>query len=404
MRNLLFLAHRIPFPPNKGDKIRSWHFLSHLAERYRVHVGAFVDDPFDWQYTNRIEEIAESTCFLPLSRRSGLVRALPGLLTGRPLTTGYYRDARMRRWVSDLAAEVPLDGVFAFSSPMMRYVPRPLAPAARVVADFVDVDSDKWRQYAERKSWPASLIYAREARTLLAEERRLAAKADAVTFVSEQEAALFRALAPDVADRVHAVRNAVDIHDFDPDAPLSPPFETTDPNLVFTGAMDYWANVDAVCWFAEDILPRIRERSPGCRFWVVGAHPAPEVRRLVQLPGVEVTGRVEDVRPYIRFADVSVVPIRVARGIQNKVLEAMAMARPVVTTPQALEGIDARPGRDLSVADDAAGFAQCVLDVMTGARGETMGASARRRVEAEYAWPASFARLDTLFEGERAAA
>ncbi len=399
MRDLLFLVHRIPYPPNKGDKIRSWNFLARLAESYRVHVGAFVDDPHDWRYTSRIEGIAASTCFLPLERKRGLVRSLGGLLTGAPLTEGYYRDGRMRDWVRRTAAAEPIERVFVYSSSMAQYVPKRLPGGARVVVDFVDVDSDKWRQYAEKKSWPVSAIYRRECRTLLALERRVSMSVDATVLVSEDEAALFRRLSPDTAAKTFGVANGVDFEFFDPSRGYEAPFDPAGDNLVFTGAMDYWANVDAVSWFAEEVLPRVRRASPDCRFWIVGANPAPEVTALRSLPGVEVTGRVEDVRPYIAHASVSVAPLRVARGIQNKVLEAMAMARPVVATPEAIEGISAEDGSEVFVESGPEAFAGRVVGLLDGAHGRAAGEAARRRVVESYGWAASQSRIESILEG-----
>jgi sugar transferase (PEP-CTERM/EpsH1 system associated) len=399
MRNLLFLVHRIPYPPNKGDKIRSWNFLARLAESYRVHVGAFVDDPHDWRYVERFATVAATTCFLPLDRKRGLVRSLSGLLTGAPLTDGYYRDAGMRDWVRRTAAAEKIERVFVYSSSMAQYVPRNLPSGARTVVDFVDVDSDKWRQYAEKKRWPVSAIYRREHRTLLARERAISAAADATVLVSEEEAKLFRRLSPETAGRTFGVANGVDFDFFDPARPSEPPFDAAGDNVVFTGAMDYWANVDAVCWFAEEILPRIRASAPGCRFWIVGANPAPEVAALKSVPGVEVTGRVEDVRPYIAHGSVSVAPLRVARGIQNKVLEAMAMARPVVATPEAIEGIDAANGVEVFVETGAQDYAARVVSLLDRARGRAAGEAARRRVVESYGWAASLRRIEGILEG-----
>lgn len=402
MQNLLFLAHRIPYPPNKGDKIRSWNLLRRLADDYNVHVGSFVDDPHDWQFTETVAKISASSCFLPLGRRAGLLRSLTGLATGAPLTVGYYRDRRLRQWVGALAENTRIDRVFVFSSSMLQYVPRQLADDARVVVDFVDVDSDKWRQYADKKSWPVSAIYRREARTLLGVEQAGAASVDASTFVSEDEAALFRDLAPDAAERVFGLTNGVDGDIFDPSIASDPPFDPAAANIVFTGAMDYWANVDAVCWFADDILPRIRAKSPDAHFWVVGAHPAADVQRIGGLPGVTVTGRVEDVRPYIRHAAVSVAPLRVARGIQNKVLEAMAMEKATVVTPEAIEGIEAEIGTDVLVAQGATDFADRVTGLLTGGDAAVIGAAARKQVLRAHGWPASYQKLVSILEGHAA--
>jgi len=400
MQDLLFLVHRIPFPPNKGDKIRSWNILEHLAGKYRVHVGCFVDDPHDWQFTGRIEEIAASTCFQRLDRRRGLTRSLTSLLTGEPLTSGYYRDRSMATWVDETVKQNPIERVFVYSSSMAQYIPQHLPAEARVVVDFVDIDSDKWRQYADRKSWPMKQVYAREARTLFKLEKRVAGAVDAAAFVSEDEAALFRTMTPGVDANIHGIANGVDCVFFDPGSAGESPYVPDRTNLVFTGAMDYWANVDAVCWFADDIFPRIRDSLPDCAFWVVGANPSPEVVKLGERDGITVTGRVEDVRPYIAHATISVAPLRVARGIQNKVLEAMALEKAVVATPQAMEGISAIDREEVLVAETAIEFSDTVKALAAAPDRDLVGGRARRRVLESYGWLTSLQKFESILEGD----
>jgi sugar transferase (PEP-CTERM/EpsH1 system associated) len=399
MDDLLFLAHRIPYPPNKGDKIRSWHILRHLAQRFRVHLGCFVDDPDDWRHRSVLEPLCASVRLVPLGPARARLRSLAGLATGDALSLPYYRDRRLSDWVAATLDRARPGVVFAFSSTMAQYLPPP-AFAARRIVDLVDVDSEKWRAYAERMPAPRSWIYAREARTLLAFERRVAAEADTCLFVSAQEADLFRRLAPEVADRADHLWNGVDTAYFSPERDYEDPFAGHRRTVVFTGAMGYWPNVEAACRFAREILPRLAARVPDVRFAVVGADPAAEVRALATADGatVRVTGRVEDVRPYIAHAAACVAPMRIARGVQNKVLEAMAMARPVVVSPEGLAGIEAVPGRDVLVADGAEAFADALAGVLErGAEG--MGARARRHVAEAHAWPAALARLDAHLGG-----
>ena len=259
----------------------------------------------------------------------------------------------------------------------------------RRFVDFVDLDSAKWGDYARTRRWPVSAVYAREARRLLCFEKEAASRAEAVIFVTDEEAKLFREVAPESAGRVMTIRNGVDSEYFSPAHDFESPFAPGERAIVFTGAMDYWPNVDAVVWFARDVLPEIRRRDPAARFYVVGMNPDAAVRALGNEPATVVTGRVSDVRPYLKHARVVVAPLRVARGIQNKVLEAMAMAKPTVVTPAAAAALSARPGIELEVADDAHAFAAKVLESMDPVRGERMGVLARSRVLADYAWPAS---------------
>jgi sugar transferase (PEP-CTERM/EpsH1 system associated) len=261
--------------------------------------------------------------------------------------------------------------------------------------DFVDIDSDKWRQYAKTKSWPTSWLYRREGERLLAWERKVAAAFTASLFVSETEAADFRALAPESAARVGHYNNGVDADYFSPDRDYANPYPADATAIAFTGAMDYWPNIDAVTWYAREVLPGLRAARPELLFAIVGSNPTPQVRELAALPGVLVSGRVADVRPWLAHARVVVAPLRIARGIQNKVLEGMAMARNLVATPQALEGIHARVGEEVRRAVDAVELARETLAALDG---PDLGAAARARVMNDFTWDRALARVDPLLE------
>lgn len=388
-RDLLFLAHRIPYPPDKGDKIRSWHLLRHLSRDWRIHLGAFVDDPEDWRHADTLREICADVILLPLHPGTRKWRSLVGLLTGDALTLPYYGNTDLDRWVqAKLLSGV--DTVVVFSSAMAQYVMA--AKPRRRVMDFVDIDSDKWLQYAPTKPWPLSWLYRREGLRLLDWERQVAAEFDASVFVSEVEASDFRKLAPESAGRIGYYNNGVDAEYFSPAAGYPDPYPASTKALVFTGAMDYWPNVDAVVWFAKEVLPRVMEEHSGAVFYVVGSRPVPEVKALAG-PGVVVTGRVEDVRPYLAHAAAAVTPLRIARGIQNKVLEAMAMAKTVISSRQAMEGIAARVGEEILCADDAITFAAATNKALSGF---DCGKAARARVIADYSWDANLSKVDVL--------
>ncbi|POZ51124.1 TIGR03087 family PEP-CTERM/XrtA system glycosyltransferase [Methylovulum psychrotolerans] len=351
MENLLFLAHRIPYPPNKGDKIRSYHFLSHLVAEFTVYLGTFIDDPHDWQYTPMVDALCAETCYQGLQPLPAKIKSLQGLVVGEALSLPYYRNAAMQAWVDATIKAHAINKVLIFSSVMAMYI-RP-EHGVEMVVDLVDVDSDKWRQYAEKKHGLARWIYQREARYLLAYERRIAAVAKACLLVSEQEAALFKALAPEVAEKVGFVNNGVDTGYFAPQHGAVSPYQADAQVLVFTGAMDYWANVDAVVWFAEQVFPRLQARYPQVVFYIVGSKPSKAVLELANNPAIIVTGRVDDVRPYVAYARLAVAPLRIARGIQNKVLEAMAMAKVVVASHAAMEGIPYPSDAEVAVSEDA---------------------------------------------------
>ncbi len=396
---LLFLCHRFPYPPDKGDKIRSFHILRFLSERYRVFLGAFVDDERDWEHAPKLKCWCEESKLLRLAPHRARLRSLIGLVRGEPMTLPYYRSAEMAEWVDEVVRREGLSRILVFSSSMAQYAMDPeLAPLMRVI-DFVDVDSDKWGQYAERKFGPERWLYRREGRRLLAYERTVASQFRRSFFVSAAEAALFRSLAPEAAQRVDVFSNGVDPKRFSPALDLPTPYGPDEQALVFTGAMDYWPNADAAVWFAEAVFPQVRARRPKACFYIVGRNPTPAVRRLAHGPGVVVTGAIPDVRPHVRHAVASVAPLRVARGIQNKVLEAMAMAKVVIATPAALEGIDAVVGREVLVADGAETFATQTLLALGGGLSE-LGQSARERVMQDFSWDAQLPRLVAALEGE----
>jgi sugar transferase (PEP-CTERM/EpsH1 system associated) len=397
VEDLLFLAHRIPYPPNKGDKIRSFNILRHLSRSYRVHLGAFVDDPCDMRYCDKVEALCASTCLLPLSPTRAKIRSLSGLIQKTALSPHYFYDKRMQQWVASRMASVSPQRVFVYSSPMAQYVLGENSSQIRRVIDFVDVDSDKWSQYADRKAWPLSWLYRREAGMLLQFERDIAMKFDVSLFVSAEEAALSRKLIPEAASSIHYFDNGVDHEFFTPDRDYDDPYSGCRDALVFTGAMDYWANIDAVKWFAQEVFPKVLAEVATTRFFIVGARPSREVQELSALPGVSVVGAVKDIRPYLAFARAAVAPLRIARGVQNKVLEAMAMARPVVATRVAVAGIDITGEDGLVIADNSDEFSEKTIRLLQSS-GPSVFNNSRDWVCKRYDWEHNLRKLDEYLE------
>lgn len=386
---LLFLCHRIPYPPNKGDKIRAFHLLRHLSLHFDIYLASFVDDPEDWSGVSEVQKYCRDTFFRPLNPRMAKLRSLRGLLSGQALSLPYYTDSVMQRWTARICAEQNVRHTLVYSSVMAQFLPTDGNNFERKVIDFVDVDSDKWRQYSTQKPWPLSWLYRREAACLLQCEQTLAADFDANLFVSSAEAALFKQLSPATAHKTGFYNNGVDFSYFDPNTGDEPvqqnPFPADSQALVFTGAMDYWPNADAVTWFAHTVLPALREAHPALIFYIVGSKPTVNVQRLARLPGVSVTGRVPDVRPYLKHALAAVAPMRVARGVQNKVLEGMAMALPVLVSRQGLEGIEAEDGEHVLLADSVDEYRRGVADILAG-RYPELGANARAHVQRLFDW------------------
>jgi sugar transferase (PEP-CTERM/EpsH1 system associated) len=399
---ILYLCHRVPFPPDRGDKIRSHHLLRALAGIAPVHVGCFADDARDEGFADALAGVAASRIVVRRDR-SRAVAGLTGLVRHQPLLVALFDHPRLHRWVAEVLATRPVSAVVCFSVQMAHFVPQ-LPAGVRFLMDFVDVDSAKYAAYGAAQGGPMGWINRREGRLLLDFERRVAERADVSVFVSEAEAVLFRRATGLGPDKVRALDNGVALDRFSPTAdfaPLTAAERGEGPLIVFTGQMDYRPNIEAAASFARECLPAIRAAHPDARFAIVGRDPAPAVRALADLPGVIVTGGVPDVRGWLAAADVVVAPLRIARGIQNKVLEAMAMARPVVASPQAAEGIDAADGAHLLVAPDPAAEAAAVCALLADPeRARALGQAARARMAHRYHWDATLAPLRAILLGE----
>ncbi len=396
MADILFLVHRAPWPPDRGDRIRSWHMFEALAKLAPVHVAALADNAEDATIAgDKMVPLCKSLAIevRNVSRPIALAQAV---LRNEPVSNRLFRNAALMRHVDALMRTGGITHIVGFSGQMAQYLPTDFG--GPVLLDFVDVDSAKFATYAEQdKCQPLHWVHAREARVLGEYEAAVARRVDASLFVSAAEAAVFRHRSGLGADKVHAVENGIDTDRFDPSQALDPVDGGEGPLAVFTGQMDYRPNIDAVRWFAAEILPMVRQQHPDAGFAIVGRAPTDEVRALATLPGVIVTGEVPDVRPWLAAADAVVAPLLLARGVQNKLLEAMAMARPVVASAAAAEGIDAAPGKHLLVADDVATMAAAVASLFDDREAAAaMGQAARAQMIARYGWDARLAPLGDL--------
>jgi len=392
---ILFLSHRIPFPPNRGDKIRSHHILRRLARMAPVHVGCFADDHAD--LAEEVELAALSHSYHLARRSKPLVLAgLQAIREGKPISLTAFRDAAMANYVRQTLDSGRIGTIYVFSSQMGQYVPDDFA--GRVIMDFVDVDSAKFDAYAQKGRGPMGWVHGREGRLLAAEEARLAIHADFSLLISRAEADLFaqRLGATARKVRIEVLGNGIDSDYFDP-AQVGPECQmakTSGPRLIFTGQMDYQPNVAAVIRAVRQIMPQVRARHPGATFHIVGRNPTDAVKALGAVPGVHVWGRVDDVRPWLKAADMALVPLDIARGVQNKVLEAMAMELPVVLTGAAANGINAVAGHHFAVADGDDGLAALVNNLADKPQmGKAMGIDARRLVVERASWQSTLAPL-----------
>lgn len=409
---LLFLAHRIPYPPNKGDKIRSYHELRAFAEHgHEVHLLAFADDLRDLNYQVDLARWCATVHIVRLQKLWAMLRALLHLFTSRPLTLGYFGSWRLKRLVNRALKEKEFDAIFVYSAAMANYVPQ--AWQSRTVVDLVDVDSEKWREYAAHAAPLQAWLYRKEALRLRKYECEIIANFANTILTTPREAALLSELDEFTRRaRLRIITNGVDLEYFQPSklggpiplaqeqcgrlSPAAARSAISGQHLVFTGAMDYYANVEAVEWFVKNVFPVIRQQEPRTQFFIVGSNPVKRVTRLSRQPGVIVTGFVEDVRPYLHMAMTCVIPLQIARGVQNKLLEALATGKAVVATPEAAAGLSVQDGDELLVAGAPAEFAAATLRIIRDEHlRKHLEWRARRFVEARHDWTP---KLQTLVE------
>lgn len=387
---ILFLAQRVPYPPDRGDKIHAHHQLRHLAGVHEVAVACLADGEEDLVNIAGLNSLATSVDAVAVRPLHARARALAALGGRTPCTVAYFNERGLHEQVGKRMRRERFDVILVNSSQMAQFV-EPYSDLPRIM-QFVDLDSLKWRQYADNSSIPRSWLFRREFHCLLEYERKLARAFTHSLVCTPRELEDLQRLVPGAA--ASCVSNGVDLDVFRPLSLEKIPWE-----MIFTGVMDYYPNIEGVVWFCREVLPLIRRELPGATLTICGARPDARVRALARIPGVTVTGRVADVRPYLARARVAVVPLRIARGIQNKLLEAMAMGLPAVACSAAAEGVEATPGRDLFVADDPADFAGATVRLFRDneLRRRT-GVAARACMEAKYRWEHQLQRLDRVLE------
>lgn len=395
--NVLYLAHRIPYPPTKGDKLRAFRHIERLGHKHRVWCACFVDDPPDLQWVAPLGKYCEELIAIPLSRRRALLRGGLGVLSGGTVTESFYASGAMRRALAGLCERVQFNLVIGFSSSMGQYART--VPCGRRVLDLCDCDSRKWSDYSENTRWPRRLLYRVEASRLREIERAIMRTFDAVLIISDAEK---KALCNrENLSNVQVVTNGVTLPALGSDCTTSRGRNSKEHHVLgFLGVMNYRPNVDGVCWFVDSIWPRILERYPTSELRIAGRNPTGRVRKLGGVKGVRVLGEIDDVWSEMRGWDVSVAPLRIARGVQNKVLEAMAAAKPVVLTPCAAEGIDARDGEHYLVAESSGAFVEQVCRLLgDGNLRSKVGSSARQFVETHHDWHEVLAKYEWLVTG-----
>ncbi|NOX57869.1 MAG: TIGR03087 family PEP-CTERM/XrtA system glycosyltransferase [Planctomycetes bacterium] len=383
--NILYICHRLPYPPNKGCKIRAFRTIEHLARHHDVSCACFVDDPADMQYVPALREFCREVIAIPLNRKRALVRGMMDLAIDETMTGGFYRSNAMADALRNISTRIEFDALVVFSSGMGQYAECVEAPTR--IIDLCDLDSAKWASMAQQSLPPRSWLFEAEAHRLAQTERDLYEQFDATILISAQEANDW------TGDRakLHIMGNGVRCPHKTDDRP-------SDSKIIgFVGDMRYMPNVDAVCWFATEIFPLIREHDPDAKFHIIGRSPTRRVRQLARQAAIHVTGEVDDVWTHLRRCQIAVAPLRIARGVQNKVLESMAAGVPVVATSPVAAALQATSGEHLLVADDVAGFVARVVELLRDpSRCTALGSQARRWVASAYRWPTQLSILDDL--------
>ncbi|TWU21228.1 Cell surface antigen I/II precursor [Novipirellula galeiformis] len=508
------LTHRVPFPPDRGDRIRSWNLLRHLSERFEISLGCVTEEAVSDETRSRLEAVCRRVSIAPIGSRMKWCRAGLAAARGGGLTEGLFWSPQLAGTLDDWALRESFAGVLVYCSGMLRYTRRESLCRLPRFVDLVDVDSEKFYAYAAKGPRWKRWLYRCEAGRVRALEHEAVRTSKAVMLVSDAEAALLRSTLPPGEYPIHGIANGVDIDYFSPPptpvplpspsqpAPTVPspsnppptvPSSTTVPSssvppssvppstvppstvppstvppttvppstvppttvpptpippstippstipsssplptshsslltsspspspslplsvspclppsplpplrLVFVGVMNYPPNVEAIEWFVERVWPAVRERNGDAVLEVVGKSPSAAIERLGERAGVNVVGAVADVRPYLRSADMVIAPLQIARGIQNKVLEAMAMGRAVIASPEAATGIEAVDGVHLRVAKTPEQWIERIQELSEddGLR-ERMESESRRLVCDAYTWSATLGRLDPLFD------
>lgn len=389
--NLLYLVHRLPYPPDRGDRIRSWHLLRFLARHAEVDVACLADEPVSDEQRRALARVSRRVAIVPLGRRARWWHAAGSLARGRSATEGLFYSRQLADAVNAWSSETRYDRVIAFCSSMRPYLDLPALAGVPKVVDLVDVDSQKWFDYAATAVGLKRRLFALEGRRVRRLETSLARQTEALLVVSQPEADLLRGFCPTA--NVHAIANGVDLDYFQhPQSKIQHP-----KSLVFVGALDYRANIDGVTWFCREVWPRVHARYPQATLTLVGRNPLPAVRELVLLPGVELVGQVPDIRPFVAAATVAIAPLRVARGLQNKVLEGAALGKPVISTSAALEGFDLVPGEHVLRADTPDEWLAAISLLFDNpAERARLAAAGQAFVEQHHTWSARLAPLAHL--------
>jgi sugar transferase (PEP-CTERM/EpsH1 system associated) len=395
---ILLLTHRIPFPPNRGDRIRAYHLIEFLSKHAQLYLGSVSDEPWDSSQRSALEKNCHSVFFARLKSPTRWLRAAAGFSIGKSVTQGAFYSPLLASQLTRWSSEIQFDAAVIYCSSMGSYTQALVKKPKRLLVDLVDVDSQKWSDYAAVSGGLKKWVFRQEARRVCLLEDSIAKQADALTVVSPDEAALFERIHPNL--RAIPIGNGVDHQFFAPSCPSA--YESIDeirrlvnlqdyPRLVFVGVLDYLPNIQGLQWFCRQVLPGLQRVFPNTKLDIVGRRPSSEVLSLAAIPGVRLIGEVPDVRPYVLEAHIAIAPLQIARGVQNKVLEALACAKPVVATSHAATGIECVGG--LAVANGPDEWVRTISELQNPEYYVTMSQQARVGILERNSWSAKLGPL-----------
>ncbi len=395
----LYLAQRVPFPPNKGEKLRSFHQINFLRQQgIAITVAAPLENEGELPYFHQLKAgYGCEVLHAPLGNK--IMRYVSGLIRNASMSEAHFYSSELQQQIDTLIAEGKIDAIICTASSMAGYVFRSstlkaLTKNTTLIMDFMDMDSNKWDQYSEAASFPMSWVYKREAACIRRLEKQVGDTFDACFFVAEPETQMFNSENPSIKAQVITIGNGIDPSEF---YPAATPAETMAPRLLFAGVMDYAPNVDAMIWFYQHVWPNVKAKWPDATLTIAGMNPTPEISGLDAQPGITVTGFVEEILPYFHQSNIFIAPFRIARGIQNKILQAFACGLPVVATSMGAEGIIYTDGENIRVGDSPQAMFEAIETYMTNqAIYQQTRQSAIETIATHYSWQSKLQSLLTL--------
>lgn len=398
--NILFIAQRIPYPANKGEKIRSFHQIKYLADQgHKITVLSPYEKEEEQSFALQLSQFENIYCeCVPLE--SKLLRLLSGLVKNESLSVANFYSTTLQKKIDITIEQNDFNAIICTSSAVAKYTfcsstLKNQENKPMLLMDFMDLDSDKWQQYANTSNWPMTWIYQREAKILAKYEQKIVQYFKACFFIADAEVNLFQTKSKH-SQNVHTLGNGMDTNTF---FPTKTPPNNEQPVFLFTGVMDYKPNVDAVIWFVQNIWPSLLNKYPMAKFIIAGMTPSPAVKELQNISGIEVTGYVDDILPYYHQSDYFVAPFRLARGVQNKVLQAFACGLPVISTPMGAEGIDCLEKKDILLASNKEEFLTAIsLLEQDDELKNSIKESALRLINERYSWEGKLQILENILQ------